>query len=136
MNTDMLVQGDLHLQLLLLDAAIFKGIVLVDEFDRENRFGGVQRSGFLDAVKLSAMAEKLEHKSGQRMYYQAYAPEPMVRDTSRKGTSEGSGSSCECGIPFILTMLVAVRPVLDQIYAVDSCRNVVDLSARPGHNVA
>ena len=29
--------------------------------------------------------------------YHAYAPEPMVLDTSLNGTCVGSGASCECG---------------------------------------
>lgn len=61
------MQRDLHLQLLLLDAAILKGIVLVDEFDSENGFGGALRSGFLDAIKLSAIAEQLEYGIGHRI---------------------------------------------------------------------
>jgi len=30
--------------------------------------------------------------------YHAYAPEPIVLDTSLKGTCVGSGASCECGM--------------------------------------
>lgn len=33
--------------------------------------------------------------------YHAYAPEPIVLETIRKGTSSGSGANCECGTPFI-----------------------------------
>jgi hypothetical protein len=34
--------------------------------------------------------------------YHAYAPEPIVLDTSLKGTCVGSGASCECGIEVVM----------------------------------
>lgn len=53
--------------MLLSDVAILEGIVLVDEFDCENRLEGIQRSAFLDATKLSAIAEQLEYGIGHRI---------------------------------------------------------------------
>ena len=61
------MQRDLHRQLLLLDAAIFEGIVLVDELDCEDWFGGMYRGSLLDAIKLSARAEQLEHGIGHQI---------------------------------------------------------------------
>jgi hypothetical protein len=34
--------------------------------------------------------------------YHAYAPEPIVLDTSLKGTWVGNGASCECGIEVVM----------------------------------
>jgi len=34
--------------------------------------------------------------------YHAYAPEPIVLDTSLKGTWVGNGASCECGIEAVM----------------------------------
>jgi hypothetical protein len=34
--------------------------------------------------------------------YHAYAPEPIVLDTSLKGTWVGNGASCECGIDAVM----------------------------------
>jgi hypothetical protein len=34
--------------------------------------------------------------------YHAYAPEPIVLDTSLNGTCVGNGASCECGIEAVM----------------------------------
>lgn len=33
--------------------------------------------------------------------YHAYAPDPIVFETIRKGTLSGNGANCECGTPFM-----------------------------------
>ena len=45
--------------------------------------------------------------------YHAYAPDPIVLDTIRKGTLTGSGANCECGMPFIVLLAVGSHPDFD-----------------------
>jgi hypothetical protein len=96
------VQGDLHLQLFLLDAAIFLSIFLIDEFDGEDgrlfSFGG----SLLDTVTESVILRGLVRAAADKQIYHAYAPAPIVLDTKRNGTLwVGKGASCECWMPFI-----------------------------------
>lgn len=49
MQSNMLVQGDFHLQLFLLDPAIFLSEKFVDEFDGKDRGFGVFWGCLLDA---------------------------------------------------------------------------------------
>jgi hypothetical protein len=50
----MLMEQDLHLQLLRPQLAVAEGMFLVDEFDGDYWFGSVEGAGFADAVTLSA----------------------------------------------------------------------------------
>lgn len=40
-------------------------------------------------------------KAADSHLYHAYAPEPIVFETIRKGTLSGRGANCECGTPFM-----------------------------------
>jgi hypothetical protein len=42
-------------------------------------------------------------------FYLAYAPEPIVLETKRNGTSTGRGASCECDTPFITPLVGTSR---------------------------
>lgn len=61
------VQCGFHLQLFLLDTAIFECVIFIDKLDCENVIGGGQRRGFLYATKMSAIAEQLEQRIGHRI---------------------------------------------------------------------
>lgn len=99
----MSVQCDFHLQLLLLDAAIFEGVVLVNELDCENVIGTIQRGGFLDAVKLSAIAEQLEQGIGHRITRRMLQSQSFVTRigkgylmAARQAANAVFRSSCRC----------------------------------------
>ena len=50
MLANVFVQRDLHVQLLLADAALPDGMVLVDELDSDEWLGAVERCGFADTA--------------------------------------------------------------------------------------
>jgi len=98
----MFMKGRLHGELFGLDPAIFLGIVLVDELDGEDWIIGMERRCFLDA-RLSVSGRRARRASLRTsIMYHAYAPEPIVLDTSLKGTWVGNGASCECGIEAVM----------------------------------
>ena len=90
MITKMLVKGYLKVELLESDAPVSDGEGLVDEFDGENGGWSIRRSRLLDTLE-----NEHEVIHGKDISYQAYAPCPIVLDTIWKGTSLGSGASCE-----------------------------------------
>lgn len=98
----MFMKGCLHGELFGLDPAILLGIVLVDELDGEDRIIGMERRGFLDARFLLAVRRARRASLRTSIMYHAYAPDPIVLDTSLKGTWVGKGASCECGIEAVM----------------------------------
>ena len=71
---------------------MFERIVLVDELDGEN-LRIARYSTFFYALIVSASVSEQDEVA-----YQAYAPCPMVLETTSKGSSLGRGANCECAI--------------------------------------
>lgn len=94
----MFVESRLHCELLGLDPAIFLCIVLVNEFYGKDGVVGMKRRCFLDARESSAVVKLDGWIPRTSLMYHAYAPEPIVLETSLNGTWVGNGASCECGM--------------------------------------
>jgi hypothetical protein len=45
---------------------------------------------------LRAVSESSIARPSEQVSYEAYAPEPIVFDTSRNGSSVGNGATCDC----------------------------------------
>lgn len=58
---EMLMKKNLHLDLLWREAALLECMVLVDEFDGDDRFGGVVRDGFANGG-IGALSNGLAHE--------------------------------------------------------------------------
>lgn len=76
---EMLMKKNLHLDLLWREAALLECMVLVDEFDGDDRFGGVVRDGFANAVQRSqrdGVIEERQHLRGIGALSNGLAHEP------------------------------------------------------------
>ena len=82
------------------------GVFFVDEFDGEDGLGGVEGNGFFDAGGGGQrVSDLLRVLRGSLTANHAYAPCPIVLDTTLNGTALGRGASWEWAI--ILRALVA-----------------------------
>ena len=87
------VKADLEIELLLRQAAMAKSIIFVNKLNGEDRLWGSEGSRFLDTGE--QILAFWDGRGKGKPTNHAYAPCPIVLETTRKGNSLGSGASCE-----------------------------------------
>ena len=90
----MFVKANLQVKLFLRQTAMAYCKILVDEFDCEDWFGGMEWCCFLDAES-DVLVQYSEYSGSAVPTNHAYAPDPIVLETIRNGSSLGSGANCE-----------------------------------------
>lgn len=74
----------------------------------------VERNGFADAIGPYMLSVRILKNQGRSWTYDAYAPLPMVLETTLKGRSLGRGLSWDCCIA-IQTKTVSVKFLHQQV---------------------
>ena len=91
MLSKVLVKADLKVELLEGNTSMLDCKGFVDEFDSKDWSWSIYGSRFFDTL-----GNEYQAVCTRKVSYQAYAPCPIVLDTMWKGSSLGSGASCEC----------------------------------------
>ena len=91
MVSKVLVKADFKVELLEGNASMLDGKGFVDKLDSEYWSWSIDRSRFFNTLE-----NKYQAVCTREVSHQAYAPCPIVLDTIWKGSSQGSGASCEC----------------------------------------